>query len=92
MLCCAAGNHELWWDFAAYKARFGHVMPYSASGSADSMYYSFNLGECFHFVGFNTETAIDTADVSATQLAWLKAVSFVAWCGVVCCGVLCYFI
>ena len=65
---------QLWWNFTAYKARFGAVMPYAASGSSNPLYYSFNVGEHFHFTGFNTETALDTADVDATQVAWLHDV------------------
>ncbi len=67
-----SGNHELWWDFTAYKARLGQIMPYQQSGSSNPLYYSFNIGSLFHFVAFNTETAIDTADVDPTQITWLN--------------------
>jgi hypothetical protein len=38
----------------------------------DSMYYSFTVGTA-HFVMFNTETWIDTADVDPAQVNWMTA-------------------
>jgi len=65
------GNHELWWNFTAYKARF--VMPVDQSESHDLMYYSFDLpAQRIHFIGFNTETWYDLADIDKGQLDWLK--------------------
>ncbi|RYG52351.1 hypothetical protein EON67_01415 [archaeon] len=64
----AVGNHELWFDFAAYRARFS--MPNMSV--TQNLYYSLNIGPV-HLAIYDTETAIDTADVNATQLAWLQA-------------------
>lgn len=61
------GNHEFWQNFTAYKARFG--MPREAE--TDNMYYSFTAGPV-HFVMMDTESVLDTADVDATQVAWIQ--------------------
>jgi len=67
------GNHEFWGNFTSYKSRF--FMPgllQGASGYSNSTcFYSFNVGP-IHFIGFNTETEIDTADITQAQLNWLK--------------------
>jgi hypothetical protein len=63
------GNHEFWFNFTDYKARW--FMPGNSSGSIDpSMFFSFNVGP-LHFVGFDTETWIDTADVNLIQQKWI---------------------
>ena len=36
-------------------------------------YYSLDIGPHLHLAMTNTETAIDTADIDATQAAWLDA-------------------
>ena len=46
------GNHEGFYEFAAYRARFH--MPYETSNSTDRLYYSFNNGPV-HFVALRTE-------------------------------------
>jgi len=62
------GNHELWDNFVDYKMRY--TMP--SFNATQNMYYSWNSGPV-HFLSINPETAIDTADVDATQLAWIQA-------------------
>jgi len=66
------GNHELWYNFSAYKHRFYMPGESSAGGSGDDMYYSWSLGG-IHWVGCDSETPIDTADISPTQQAWISA-------------------
>jgi len=61
------GNHEFWFNFTAYKARF--FMP-SMPGSGDNMYYSWNIGTV-HFVGLDTETAVDTGNLDKTQVDFI---------------------
>lgn len=57
------GNHEFWYNFAAYKARF--FMPsvdgLQGEGSNDNMYYAWSYGRT-HFQAINSETALDTMD------------------------------
>lgn len=71
------GNHEFWYNFAAYKARF--YMPSNGDngdagdGSGDNMYYSWNYGNV-HFVAMNSETAVDTPDFHKNQLKWFDSV------------------
>jgi len=71
------GNHELWFNFTAYAARF--KMPAAQSyGSAApggqnfNLYYSLNLGP-LHLTMFNTETPDDTGSIDAPEVAWLEA-------------------
>jgi hypothetical protein len=74
------GNHEFWYNFAAYKARF--FLPPSAEadqalplsrGNDDNMYYSWEYGAA-HFLALNSETAIDVPNFSKAQLSWLDGV------------------
>jgi hypothetical protein len=81
LLVCR-GNHELWYSFAAYKARLGLSMPLPADPATGQLlpsnngsYYSLNIGApgALHLAVFNTETVDDTADIDSAQLAWLEA-------------------
>lgn len=58
------GNHELWYNFSAYKHRF------TIPGSNENMYYSWEAGYA-HFIAGNSETAVDTAWFSPHELAWM---------------------
>eukprot|EP00048_Salpingoeca_helianthica_P016303 m.231573 g.231573 ORF g.231573 m.231573 type:complete len:532 (-) comp18412_c0_seq1:113-1708(-) len=61
------GNHELWYNFTAYRTMF--YTP--ASTYADNrMFYSFNYGGV-HFTQLNTETFEDTANIDMQQRDWL---------------------
>ncbi len=63
------GNHELWYNFTAYKTRFWTP----ASSYADHrMFYSFDYGGV-HFTQMNTETFEDTADINKQQAQWLAS-------------------
>ena len=68
------GNHEFWYNFCSYKARF--FMPSNAGmqgrGSEDNMYYSWTYGNTF-FSAMNSETAIDTADFHKKQLEFFES-------------------
>jgi len=68
-----AGNHEFWYNFASYKARF--FMPSNnglqGRGSGDSMYYSWTYGNTY-FSAMNSETAIDTPDFHKKQLTFFQ--------------------
>lgn len=61
------GNHEIWYNFSAYKTQFWTPASLEAD---DRMYYSFSVGPV-HFLQINTETELDTADVDAAQATWL---------------------
>ncbi len=67
------GNHEFWYNFAAYKARFfmPSVESMPGSGSGDNMYYSWKYGQA-SFVAMNSETAIDTQDFHKKQLEYVQ--------------------
>jgi hypothetical protein len=68
------GNHEIWYNFSAYKTRFGRSMPMTDEIAAmDGMYYSLDIGTNFHLVSMNTEAEIDVAKMSSDQLRWLDA-------------------
>eukprot|EP00605_Chrysophyceae_sp_TOSAG23-4_P000613 GSChrysophyteH1.ASY1.ANO1.690.1 assembled CDS len=66
------GNHEFWYDFAAYKARFfmPSVGAMPGSGSGDNMYYSWKYGQA-SFYALNSETAVDTQDFHKDELKFL---------------------
>lgn len=61
------GNHEFWFNFSSYKHRFW--MPLAED--RQNMYYSLNIG-ALHLIAVDTESIIDTAYMSKTQLEWLK--------------------
>jgi len=62
------GNHEFWFDFAAYKHRFA-----MADGGAHSaMYYSLDVGGV-HLLSTNTESILDISHVSHHQREWVEA-------------------
>jgi acid phosphatase type 7 len=66
------GNHEMWFNFSAYKHRF-----YMADeGEHDNLYYGFHVGgqtsrSGVHFVGMDTETWYDRAHISKEQASWI---------------------
>jgi hypothetical protein len=61
------GNHEQFFDFASYDARFN--MPGAETGGNASFYYSFDQGT-IHVTSFSTESAFDP---SSAQHAWIEA-------------------
>lgn len=76
------GNHEIWYNFSAYKHRF--FMPGEMGdatdgctgntncGSGDGMFYSWEIPFAgVHFLAADSETAWDTAKFSDTELAWI---------------------
>ena len=71
------GNHELWWNFTAYRARLWMPPASDQSPGAEDpdhvgrMYYRFNVGSAA-FLMLDSETWIDTADIGPRQQAWLK--------------------
>ena len=66
------GNHEIWWDFTPYKARFRMPDVDAPTDDEQNMYYSLDVGGV-HLVGLNTESPLDFAHVSRKQVEWLKA-------------------
>jgi hypothetical protein len=69
----APGNHEFWYNFTAYKVRFGDSMPRSDEVAAiDGMYYSVDVNN-LHIVSLNTESELDNAHMSKAQTEWLDA-------------------
>jgi hypothetical protein len=61
------GNHELWFNFSAYKHRF--VMP--DGGSNDALYHGRVVGNGVHFVGMDTEAWWDEPLINDRQHAWI---------------------
>jgi hypothetical protein len=75
------GNHELWYNFSAYKHRF--LMPgtpplapgtpgISASGE-DGMYYAWGVPGVANFLALDSETPYDTAKFGPSQRSWMDA-------------------
>lgn len=62
-------NHEIWFDFESYRQRT--FMP-GVGSAKDKMYYSFDYGSV-HWAMMNTESPIDTPDITKDQVAWLEA-------------------
>ena len=61
------GNHELYFNFSAYKHRF--VMP--DGGSNDGLYHGRVVGNT-HFVGIDTEAWWDLPLINKRQLSWIN--------------------
>jgi acid phosphatase type 7 len=66
------GNHELYWNFTAYRARLGMSMPPTvpAAGSG-AMYYTLQVGPV-PFVFLDSESWIDTGNIDPMQLQWFQ--------------------
>ena len=74
------GNHEFWFNFTSYKHRFSMpgmfeaadtVLPDTSSGSGDNMFYSWDVNYV-HFLAADSESLIDTAYFSETELTWMR--------------------
>ena len=61
------GNHEFWFDFAAYKHRFAMA----DDGAHSAMYYSLDVGSV-HLLSTNTESILDISHVSHRQQKWIE--------------------
>ena len=69
------GNHEFWFNFAAYKERFfmpGDDRDNDGEGNRKNMYYSWEYGN-IHFLAMNSESAVDTPEFKRTMLDWFDA-------------------
>jgi len=63
------GNHEFWFNFTAYKARF--AMP--DDGAHDGMYWSIDVaGGDVHLTAMDTESPLDLAWIDERQSKWLE--------------------
>eukprot|EP00040_Diaphanoeca_grandis_P026038 m.145161 g.145161 ORF g.145161 m.145161 type:complete len:515 (+) comp30422_c0_seq1:262-1806(+) len=62
------GNHEFWFNFSAYKHRF--VM--ADQGAHDGLFYGLTVGKGIHFVGMDTESPLDLAHMSKSQVAFIE--------------------
>jgi predicted MPP superfamily phosphohydrolase len=62
------GNHEFWFDFAAYKHRFAMA----DDGEHKAMYYSLDVG-AVHLLSVSTESMLDKSYVSDKQKRWIEA-------------------
>ena len=68
------GNHEIWYNFSAYKHRFlmpsvgPNFVPGWTSGSGDNMYYEWGVGGLVHFNALDSETSLDTANFGDEQV------------------------
>lgn len=68
------GNHELYWNFSAYKARAGWWMPRAGlSAPNDAMFYHFDFGPV-RFVMLDSETWFDTPNISPAQVDWAQSI------------------
>lgn len=65
----AVGNHEKYYNFTSYKARFN--MPGHQSGGIDNFYHSFDYGG-IHFVSICTEVYAYPYERGSAQYAWLE--------------------
>jgi hypothetical protein len=63
------GNHEIYFNFSAYRHRF--VMPLDPT--AQNMFYSLDLGRHVHMLAMNTEAALDFAYIAPEQARWIEA-------------------
>ena len=65
------GNHELLYNFTAYRTRFFmNPSPATLDGApSDAMYYSFSVGPIF-FLLLDSESTIDLPQIGAVQLDW----------------------
>merc|ERR1719253_1422086 len=63
------GNHEFWFNFAAYKHRF--TMPNSNGGDGWG-HYSLDINGV-HIAAINTESPVDVAFMSKAQVDWMAA-------------------
>jgi hypothetical protein len=64
------GNHEMWFNFSAYKHRF----TMSDEGANDNLFYGVHVGSPqggVHFVGMDTESWYDRAHMSKEQVSWI---------------------
>mgnify|MGYP006094212435 CR=1 FL=1 len=62
------GNHEIWFNFSAYKNRF--VMP--DNGTNDALYHNHVVGNRIHFIGMDTEAFWDTAYMNPRQISFIQ--------------------
>ena len=62
----APGNHEFWFNFTAYKARFH--MP----GVTENMYYALSVNRV-RLLSLNTESELDVAQIKPWQAKWIEA-------------------
>ena len=65
------GNHEFWFNFSAYQHRLHASMPQEQDVLSGSMFYSVTIGPV-QMLFLNTETWIDTAEISKEQVAWVS--------------------
>lgn len=69
----APGNHELYWNFTAYRARLGMSMPAPIpSAGSGAMYYTLQIGRV-PFVFLDSESWIDTGNLDPMQLQWFQS-------------------
>lgn len=66
------GNHELWWNFTAYRSRIAKTMPVSPTALPGAMYYRFVVGPVT-LLSLDSESVIDTPYIDDTQIEWAKA-------------------
>jgi hypothetical protein len=67
------GNHEIPFNFTAYKRRFGDAMPAADLGApSDASYYMLQFPPAVSFVMIDSESPIDTPEINDAQIAWIK--------------------
>lgn len=66
------GNHEIWFNFTAYRKRYGNHMP-NPVGHEEGMFWDLELGG-LHLVAMNTESVLDVAEMKPAQLRWMRSV------------------
>jgi 3',5'-cyclic AMP phosphodiesterase CpdA len=65
------GNHEMFFNFSAYKHRYQMPLPNGGGQPEGSMYYSFSVGPVA-FMMLDSETIVNVPDMDKTQLAWAE--------------------
>jgi len=77
----APGNHELLWNFSAYKRRFPAMpsaLPRTVGHFDDvAMFYELNIGPFSVFM-LDSESVIDTAEITPMQSAWFADAAMAA--------------
>ena len=63
----SVGNHETYFNFSAYKARFR--MPDASPGAYENFWYSYDVGPV-HFLVFSTEHSVASNSTQVPNPMW----------------------
>lgn len=71
---CIPGNHELFYNFTAYRTRFFMQPPPGHGAPQDAMFYDFSVGPNLRFMMMNSESPINTPLIRTSQFDWAEKV------------------